>query len=191
MGFGPEMTMARALHRQCSEGERVLVVKRSDDGTSLHEHWRPPTGAGYRSLLQAVREARDAVTASGDTSEVDSLLWVQGESDVRHYADDHQQHLAALIAGLRADLEAPDLIVVISRIHVPSMAEPNRSIVRRAQVEVAEADPLAAWIDTDDLDLDAAGLHLRSSGLEAVGVRAAEEILALRASRTGWNVDHG
>lgn len=182
LGFGPEMTLARTLHRHRPDGERVLVVKRSDDGTSLFEHWRPPSMPGYRSLVDTVREARDAVADAGDTSEVDSFVWVQGESDVARFADQYREGLTSLIASLRDDLVAPGLLVVISRINMPLADGERRTRVRSAQVEVAEADPLADWIDTDDLDLDEVGLHLRSAGLEAVGARAAQRIIAMRAS---------
>jgi hypothetical protein len=51
--------------------------------------------------------------------------------------------------------------------------------VRRAQVEVAEAYPRGAWVDTDDLNGPTNDLHYTQDGYRELGVRLATEAVAL------------
>lgn len=176
-GFGPEFALARGLQRGLGSGHRTLIVKSSRNGSSLHEHWRPHDGE-CRRLISHVAEVLDEVTDRGDTASIESMLWVQGEADMSDHADAYGQRLRELLSSLRHDLRAPEMQVVIARTSCTSAREPGRSVVREAQVQVAESDVNADWIDTDDLPLDRPGVHLRGEGLLELGKRAADVLLA-------------
>lgn len=59
--------------------------------------------------------------------------------------------LRGLIRQLRDDLKRPDMAVVIGRLNTHRLGQAPWDAVRAAQVRVAEEDPLARWVDTDDL----------------------------------------
>lgn len=51
--------------------------------------------------------------------------------------------------------------------------------VRAAQVKVAEEDPRADWVDTDDLNGPNDGLHYNQAGYAELGKRFAQKTIAL------------
>jgi hypothetical protein len=55
--------------------------------------------------------------------------------------------------------------------------------VRAAQVKIAENTPRVAWVDTDDLQRDADGIHLLGPGVAALGERMAKSWRALERQR--------
>ena len=178
-GFGPEVTFARTLDEHRTDDDRLVVVKHSEDGTTLHEDWSADDGRLYVSLVQHVREVADGLTRDGDDVTIGSLLWVQGESDVAKFAAHYEADLRRLLTALRRDLGADSMPSVISRIHMPLAPATERALVRTAQATVATADPYACWIDTDDLPLDKIGIHLKGEGLRELGTRAAHALLDL------------
>lgn len=178
-GFGPEVTFARTLHEHRTDDDRLVVIKHSEDGTTLHEDWSADDGRLYRSLVQHVREVADDLIGDGDAVTIGSLLWVQGESDVATFAAYYEADLRRFLAALRRDLGADSLPAVISRIHMPLAPATERALVRTAQTTVASSDPYACWIDTDDLPLDKLGIHLTGEGLRELGTRAAHGLLDL------------
>lgn len=181
-GFGPELSLARTLHATAEADERVLIVKHAVDGSNLHEQWKAPGGPLFMSLVTHVQSVRSDLTASGADVTIDGLLWVQGESDAGESAHHYEENLRRFFTGLREALPAPSMAIVVSRVHLPFAPEPGRSIVRDAQVQVAEDDANARHIDTDDLPLDRPGIHLTGEGLLELGVRAADAFIQLRAA---------
>lgn len=116
-----------------------------------------------------------------------TFCWMQGERDAKEqlsacYAEAMQQ----LIADLRRDLDRPDMRFVIGRLS--DFGKPDDKhwqAVRKAQVEVANADPLGAWVDCDDLnDKEKDGvkrddLHYTKEGYALLGRRFARQARAL------------
>lgn len=91
-----------------------------------------------------------------------------------------------LIANLRRDLKQPNMNFVIGRLS--DFGKPDDEHwqnVRKAQVEVANADNQGAWVDCDDLnDKEAKGvkrddLHYTKEGYELLGRRYARQAHAL------------
>ncbi|MDJ0781890.1 MAG: sialate O-acetylesterase [Desulfosarcinaceae bacterium] len=184
-------TLQAALGR-----DRIIVVKAAWDGQPIRRwvhQWRSADGATpeitgdlYDRLMSRVRTA-----INGKVIATVTLVWMQGEKDARDklgavYADS----LEGLIHQLGADLEHPDLTFVIGRLSDFDMENarfPHWTMVREAQVAVAEADPRGAWVDTDHLndginhkgEMIRNDLHYSVEGYEYLGRRFAEKALEL------------
>jgi hypothetical protein len=72
-----------------------------------------------------------------------------------------------------------DMTVVVGRLSDNLKGDKGWEAVRAAQVQVAEADPLAAWVDTDDLNGPKDGLHYDKAGYAELGKRFAEKTIGL------------
>ena len=76
-------------------------------------------------------------------------------------------------------LERHDVTVVVGRLSDCLKNNEHWDGVRAAQVKVAKADPLADWVDTDDLNGPKDGLHYDKPGYAELGKRFAEKTIAL------------
>ncbi|MGE3806484.1 MAG: sialate O-acetylesterase, partial [Gemmataceae bacterium] len=130
----------------------------------------------YDTLMARVR------SAVGD-KQPDSIcfVWMQGERDAKEMHDAvYAASMQGLIEQLRGDLKRKDVYVVIGRLS-DNLQTPNWEAVRKAQVQVAERDPLAGWVDTDDLNGPNDGLHYTKDGYKELGDRFAKKAIALLA----------
>ena len=79
---------------------------------------------------------------------------MQGERDAKEGLDAaYADALTQLIGNIRRDLDLPEMYVVIGRLS--DFGKPDYvpwENVRKAQVDVANADPRGAWVDCDDLN---------------------------------------
>ena len=114
-----------------------------------------------------------------------TFCWMQGERDAKEnlsaaYADAMNQ----LISNLRRDLNQPEMNFVIGRLSDWGSTE-QWEAVRKAQVDVANADSRGAWVDCDDLnnkEKDGKArddLHYTKEGYELLGRRYARQAKAL------------
>jgi hypothetical protein len=126
-----------------------------------------------------------------NSPETVTFVWMQGEDDAREghggvYADS----LRGLFEQLRTDLGRDDINFVIGRISdydLDNSEYPHWTLVRQAQVEVAESEPRTAWVDTDDLNdgLSRRGkeisnaLHYSAQGYITLGHRFAQKSIEL------------
>ena len=82
-----------------------------------------------------------------------TFCWMQGERDANggaHAA--YKDALKQLISNLRRDLKRPDMNIVIGRIGDYALDRESCVTVRKVQYEIANEDPLCAWVDVDDLN---------------------------------------
>ena len=83
---------------------------------------------------------------------------------------------------MRDDLARPDTYAVIGRISDYAKQPEGSRTIREAQMAVVKGDPLAAWVDTDDLNGKRDDLHYTPDGYRQLGDRfaakAAEQIKA-------------
>ena len=109
-----------------------------------------------------------------------SFCWMQGERDAkeRHSAV-YAESMKGVIEQLRTDLKQPGMTVVIGRLSDCLKNHDHWEGVRAAQVEVAESDKLADWVDTDDLNGPKDGLHYDKPGYAELGKRFAEKTIGL------------
>jgi len=98
--------------------------------------------------------------------------------------------MKGLIDQLAKDLGREEINFVIGRLSDFDMADtgyPHWTMVRKAQVKVAEADPHGAWVDTDDLNdgKNKTGmqikndLHYSVEGYKTLGKRFATKSIGL------------
>lgn len=194
-GLDPKLSFIPAV-TEAFGAERVIVVKDAQGGQPIrrwYKQWKPATGQPpektgdlYDRLMTKVNAA-----TQGKTIATVTFVWMQGERDAREkHGQVYADSLAGLIEQLGADLKRDDVNFVIGRLSdfdMPNKTYPHWTMVRQAQVKVAEASPRGAWVDTDDLN-DKPGkqphtkrddLHYTPEGYKTLGQRFAEKAIAL------------
>lgn len=183
----PEAAFTPAVEKAFGK-ENIVVIKEATGGQPISRWYQGSkagdgkTGDFYKSILTKV----EAATA-GKTIKSITFVWMQGERDAQQgMADTYSENLTGLITKLRTDLKHKEMNVVIGRLSDFAMDKPGWISVRETQVKIAEADPRAAWVDTDDLNnLEKKGgatvndLHLSKEGYITLGQRFAEKAIAL------------
>ena len=176
--------------------DNVTVVKDALGGQPIrrwYKKWKPARGDEpkvrgdlYDRLMKKVNAA-----VKGKEFATVTFVWMQGERDAREkHGEVYAASMRGLIGQLAADLGRKDINFVIGRLSDFDMGNkryPHWTMVRRAQVEVAEADPRGAWVDTDDLNdgKNKKGkrikndLHYSVEGYKTLGKRFAEESIEL------------
>ncbi len=183
-GFGPEIGLSRALVAR--EKKPLAIVKAAWSGTGMAQDWNPVDpgsgGSCYRALVAETKAAIAAAKAQGITLRLRALAWVQGESDANaNAAPRYTQALGDMIAALRKELDAPQLVALVAvntqfggckNAFMPKIVE--------AQQALAAKDPRCAYVDTASATL-ANSAHFDTAGTLDVGRRFAEALLAFEA----------
>ena len=182
VGLNPDLSFTPTL-RETYPDDEVLVVRDAAGGQPIRRWYKGAQGGNakpgdlYDRLMTKVRQA-----SAGKKIESVTFVWMQGESDGLGRGgepDAYARNLAGLIEQLRDDIRRPDTVVVIGRI-CDHKNTPGWAAVRAAEMKVAEADPLAGWVDTDDLNGPNNGIHYTKPGYAELGRRfavAAAELL--------------
>ncbi len=115
-GFGPEMGLARTLYAR--EKKPLAIVKVAFNGTGMTTDWdhNNPGAAGacYRALVEETKKAVAKAAEKGITLRINTMVWVQGESDARvKLAQEYEKNLSEMIKALRKELNAPDMVVLV------------------------------------------------------------------------------
>lgn len=121
-----------------------------------------------------------------------TFCWMQGERDAKENLDAaYGDALKQLITNLRRDLKQPEMKFVIGRLSDFGKADDAPwEAVRKAQVALAEGDPLGAWVDCDDLnnkeknDKAFDDLHYTPEGYKILGQRYVRQAKALIEGKT-------
>lgn len=183
-GFGPEMGLARTIYAK--EQKQLAIVKVAFSGTSIGRDWNhDDPGVGgicYRSLVAETRAAIVAAKENGLSPKLRALVWVQGESDARpKAAGEYADALEAMIAALRKDLEAPELVALLA-VNTQFGGGRNKFVptIVRQQKLVASRDPLCDYVDTSKATI-ANGAHYDSKGTLEVGRWMAESLIRVES----------
>ena len=168
------------------EGNKVYVVKSAQGGQPIRrwfKDWKPakgdtPTADGklYDAMMAKIKDA------IGDhRPDTVTFVWMQGERDAKeNHGSVYAASLRGLIDQLQKDMKRDDINFVIGRLSDFGNGGKNDwDVVRKAQVEVAEASERGAWVDTDDLNGPKNGLHYNAEGYAELGKRFAEKALEL------------
>ncbi len=158
VGLNPDDTFVPRL-KEAFPDQRIVVVKDAENGQAINR-WHRDKGKGdlYLRLMKHVKE-----TAGEQAFVSTTFVWIQGESDaMTGKSGEYENHLRGLIDLLRRDLKAPAMTVVIGRISDHKNGDEQWDAVRAIQVKIADADALAGWVDTDDLNGDDNSLHYRN-----------------------------
>lgn len=199
VGLDPEISFIPTVEA-AFEKDSVIVVKSAQGGQPIrrwYKKWKPTqgdqpgaTGDLYDVLMTKVNEAIKEEKPTSVT-----FVWMQGERDAReNHGGVYAASLKGLIDQLAGDLGRKDVNFVIGRLSdfdMDNTKYPDWTTVREAQVEVADADPRGAWVDTDDLNdgQNKNGQHIKDDlhysieGYKMLGKRFAEKSIALIKSR--------
>jgi hypothetical protein len=192
-GLDPAISFTPTVEAKFGK-DNVIVVKDAQDGQPIlrwYKKWKPAqgnapkvTGDLYDRLMTKVKEAiKDKQIATV------TFIWMQGESDAKQHGDVYAVSLKGLLDQLRTDLGQNNLHFVIGRISDfrNDTGFPQWEMVRKAEVEVAEADPHGAWVNTDDLNdgdnrtgkVIKNNLHYSFNGYKLLGQRFADKAILL------------
>ena len=189
VGLNPEESFTPALRKAFPDDE-LIVVKHASSG-QLMKHWYKDwklapgdvtkgNGKIYDLLMSKVKEAMAGKVAPASVS----FVWMQGEADTNHkgYGDVYAAALQGLLEQLQADLGRKDIDFVLGRISDFGNELPERpdwNLIRKVQVQFAEGYARGAWVDTDDLNGKANGLHYPPDGYRKMGERFAQRAVEL------------
>lgn len=205
-GLNPDISFTPTVEAEFGK-ENVTVVKDALGGQPIrrwYKKWKPAEGydpeqTGYPlykggrgpgDLYDRLMEKVNEATAGNEYATV-SLVWMQGEKDAKEsHGEVYAASMKGLIKQLSDDLGRGDINFVLGRLSDFDMANekyPHWTVVREALVEVAEADPRGAWINTDDLNdgLNKKGrnikndLHMSVEGYKTMGKRFADKAIEL------------
>jgi hypothetical protein len=194
-GLNPDVSFTPAL-KQAFADDEVIVVKSAQGGQPIrpwYKAWTAPQNAKVppSKTTQQPGDLYDALMArvkpaiEGKAVDTIAFVWMQGERDAKEglsavYAD----ALRGLIKQLRDDLKRPDVAFVIGRLSDCNKGDQHWDAVRAAQEKVANDDPRAAWVDTDDLNGPKDALHYTKDGYEELGRRFATKAIELLSKQT-------
>jgi hypothetical protein len=184
-GLDPDVSFTPAVTKEFADDE-VIVVKHAQGGQPIrrwYKKWKLPEGtqeaAGgpgkngdlYDQLMVKVKEA-----LGNKKPDSVAFVWMQGEKDAKlSWQTAYYEALRGTVEQIRAELKHPDIAVVVGRLSDCQLGDKNWDAVRAAQEKVAADEPLGDWVDTDDLNPDAAGkgLHYSKPGYAELGKRFA------------------
>ncbi len=177
-GFGLELGFGHAMNGHTDE--EIYLIKYALGATDLAEDWDPNGNNNqHDAFVSRVGTALAALDAENISYDIEGMLWMQGEADsiVPAQANAYKPNLTAFIADIRSRY-GTDMEFVIGRIHddMPWHSAGYVDVVRTAQIQVASADPLTHWINTDDLSLTDDDVHFDSNGHLNLGYRFADAI---------------
>ena len=200
--FGVELTLGRGL-ADAFPGDQIAIVKHAYGGRRVHDHWNPDTVGPpdrdhmYAGLKDKLQDATEALSDQGFDSVVAGMFWVNVAGDAKNsLALDHETNLTRLIAAVRNDL-AGDLSMpfIIAGAHPFIGWEelvPFIDVVRQSERNIAAADPLVGFVDTDDVSLRPFNAqypgdwyHFDSAGLLDLGERLATSYVATAVPEPG------
>jgi len=193
----PSLTFTPAVEEAFGK-ENVTVVKNAQSGAPIrcwcHDYEFPDKreikgkeadrlGKKYDDLIAAVKSATE-----GKRYDSVTFVWMQGERDAREgLSEVYARSFNGILEQLKADLNLSEINFVLGRISDFDMENakyPHWTKIRDIQVEIAEADPRGAWVDTDEMNggkpgQGGGGLHYNKAGYKELGKRFAEEAIAL------------
>lgn len=180
-GVGPALTFGRAM-AEAQPNVRVGLVPGAVGGTSIRA-WAPgaaDAATNTHPYDDALARVRRVLGAQG--GRVRGVLWTQGESDGgTATVDGHAAALEALVARLRADLDAPALPFVASKLPPFYVAaHPGAATVNAALDRLAARVPYVALVETDGLRDGGDGTHLDAASARELGRRFAAAMRRLR-----------
>ena len=197
--WGPEISLGPTLHDSFGS-DRVAFVKHVEAGTgaTMQLGWNPDLGGGqgsghiYTDFIEKTETAISFLSGDGHTFEISGVFFAQGIRDTTPSegtaAAEYEENFLGFIGALRTEFATPDLPVVFAQINDAGINSSNDvrrqnwNHVRNAQASVAELDPWASMVTTDDLPkLD--NLHYDAAGQIEFGQRLGNAYFDLAALR--------
>jgi len=187
-GLDPNASFTPAVEKEFGK-DNVIVIKSAQGGQPIrrwYKDWKSKDGEPlsttngdlYDKMMSLVNPAVEGQKIASVT-----FVWMQGERDAKEsHGEVYGASFMGVIKQLEKDLKREDVNFVIGRLgsgQLQGKAYPHWSMVREAQVKVAEDSKRGAWIDTDDCPLKGDKLHYTPEGYKTMGKRFAEKAIAL------------
>lgn len=169
----PSVSFTPSL-RKAFPNDEVIVTKVAYGGRSI-ARWVPRAKI-YRELLEQANK-----DMAGKEISTVTFVWMQGEKDHQEDAttNSYKANLQALNEQLAEDFKRDDINWVVGRLSDARLGTANWDAIRQIQVDFANEHPRAFWINTDDLNGPANGVHCPPEGYRQMGLRFAEKAVAL------------
>ncbi|MEO0475207.1 MAG: sialate O-acetylesterase [Planctomycetota bacterium] len=195
-GLNPGLSLTPTVQAAFGK-ENVIVVKDAQGGQPIRRWYKQWKNAEGRIVgkEQQIGDLYDRmmvkVAAATKDQKIASItfLWMQGERDAREkHGTVYAAAMRGLIDQIAGDLKREKVHFVIGRLSdfdMDNKRYPHWTMVRDAQVKVAEDDKLGAWVDTDDLndkgtpDNIKHDLHYTKDGYVKLGKRFADAAIGL------------
>ena len=176
-GFGCEVSFAASMSEKL--GRTIGIIKHSSHGTSIDTMWSPATPDSlYWEFIRKVLAARKARSI-----EIVGLMMVQGSGDSKEQkkAEAYAENLQAWMQAARRDLQAPNLLVVCSRLRAgqPKEKFPFANLVRQAQEAGSE------FVDCDALEVGDDEVHFTAKGQIDLGRLFGDKLHAMMSKAEG------
>jgi hypothetical protein len=176
--FGPEVSFGRAT-ANANPGVRIVLIKFSEGGTSLHKDWMPGVAHDglYPQFLALVRRSLKSLRDAGEEPQLAGMIWHQGESDASLADGEYEKLLTDFIAHVRADLDAPQLPFVIGEVYDNG----HRDRVRAGQRATAAAVANVKFVSVAGLVTGDNGTHFDTPSQIELGRRLAAALADSKA----------
>ncbi len=109
--FGSEISFGRQIYQKL--GNNHVILKVGQGGTSLAVDWNSRSTDGtnltwlrwVKQVTLALNELVAKETLNGNTVNIASISWIQGESDVQSYSAKYETNFTHLVAGMFSHLQ--------------------------------------------------------------------------------------
>lgn len=201
--FGPEVGLAEKLAEEY-ENEKVVLLKYSMSGYSLHYHWlsEGQRGSIYQAALAFVKTYMDALKDKQYDARIGAVCWMQGESDTTDFkAERYYENQTKFASYLRADLapyaEEGGIYFIDAGISNSPYCEPVYPKINEAKALFAKDSPLNLYFPTIEEGLtvhlepqgDPDWGHYDSMSVLKLGHLFGERVVASYEMRQGQNQD--
>lgn len=181
-GVGPGLTFGKILAETYPEVHIGLIPCAA--GGSRIEAWTP---GGYHDQTdsypydEALRRTRRAV----EDGKLMGILWHQGEGNSRpEHFDGYEDKLTNLIRGVRSELSAPEVPVVLGELGY--FTYEDRPLCREINSilhTLADRDPFAVVVSAAGLSCKADSIHFDAASARELGRRYARAWIGMRETQ--------
>lgn len=169
-------SFAKAI-RTARPGASIGLIPAAFGGSALEE-WKP----GSTHYTEAVRRTRAALRSG----RLRGILWHQGEADSKNetLARSYAQRFDAFIRQLRADLDAPDVPVVVGELGRFYRNRPNEGAkfadaINAQLMQIPDLVRQSAFVSSEGLTDKGDATHFDTRSLHEFGARYAAAFLRL------------
>lgn len=181
-GVGPGLDFARNLLGQNTD--RMIALVPAARGGSWVNLWQPGRDLYEEAVSRALQALADFPEGK---AQIRGVLWLQGESDAQdnRYAD-YAVRLSNVIAGLRRDLDEPELPFIVCTIGTFIRPEQFNRVpeINELLLTLPDREPFTACVDARDVVGHIGDqLHFDTPSQEIIGRRYAQTFQRLM----GWS----
>lgn len=177
--YGSELSLMR-LVKDGDPGTEYASLKLSRGGANLADRWAPHNNDIYPQVRDYGLDAIQRLTDDGYEPEVVGLIWIHGDGDlfVQSHSETYAANLTELVDTFRTDFSAPDMMAIVSQLHIDQRnGNALVPIQRQQKIDFVNSDSNAVLIDNDDLVFRDFFVHLDGTSRLTLGQRMADAYL--------------